>query len=1620
MSHGLLKVLTRSGICVGICVALSTGAAMAQTELSLQETELNVTANHSGNQVVNIHLDSLGPNAAVYGIVGRPDGQMEGAGAGVAVPRVLPAPAIVRYAGAVDWNAPHESDELIVCYDQQWVGDVAQRNSAPAMRRQKNALHSRMGTTFRKELRCINADVIKVPPGADLQAVAQQYAGQQGVTFVQPNYIYEAIALPDDPNFPFVPSSLGPPDDQLLWGLHTTAQDGAPIPANVTFDSDIDAAEAWEVTTGSSDVVVAVIDTGVDYTHPDIVANMWINVGEIAGNSIDDDGNGFVDDVHGYDFINGDGDPFDDHYHGTHVAGTIGAVGNNGVNIAGVNWSVRIMAIKFLGSGGSGTTSGAVESVDYAVLMGATISNNSWGGGAFDASLLAAIANAGAAGHLFLAAAGNDTVNTDVWPHYPSSYGLDSIISVAATGTTAPLAWFSNYGAISTDLAAPGQDTYSLQLGGGIISLYGTSMATPHVAGVAALLEAVRPEAGPLQIKEWILDGVTPEANLAGKVLTGGRLNAVEPLRLATMPWLRIENREGILDSGGSLTIPVTFITEDVPVGLHSGSLIVLDLSYDNAGTPRIEIPVAMDLQFVELAPIVEDVHQFVVQNLDTTVTLVGRDPNFGQTVDFTIETLPALGTLIDPATSLPISATPYTLAGGANTITYSPAPDQLYLDTFQYTATDGTLTSGPGTVTVEVVAPPQAPGDVSAYSSNIFVELNWLPNIEPDLAGYNVYVSPDAGGPYLKITSTPIESTTYRNYPTGQAPTYYVITAVLDNGAEGAYSAEVSGQPTFSSQYAPLNLRATAGDEKVYLEWEAPWEFLGAYRIIRSLQGGGGAMIVGELGDQYTMTWVDEEAQWVDPPENGVTYEYEVENWTYWDLWGSSSNVVTVTPDYSTPPTAPTGVSATGGGGFVDVTWNANPELDIDEYSVLRSTTPGGPYSYRGGVYDRRFYDLGVAPFTTYYYVIMAVDLGGDESAYSAETSATTSGDTVPPAAPTNLTATPGDGVVFLDWDDNTEPDLMTYVIYRATTSGGPYEEVDNDDPSGFPDYGVTNGTTYYYVVTAMDAAQNESGYSNEASATPDVFTPPAPPTNLVAVAGDTCVDLDWDDNTEPDIQEYGIYRSTTSGGPYGEVDSDDPSAYLNCGLVNGTTYYYVVTAKDTGGDESGYSNEVSATPTAPPLLPPTNVAATAGDATVYISWDQNTDPRVDGYGVHRSTTSGGPYSPIACTQETYHTDNSVVNGTTYYYVVVSISGQDESDYSEEVSATPTAEPECSVPADCDDGVYCNGAEDCVDGSCVAGTAIDCDDGVGCTDDSCNEATDSCDNVPNDANCDNGLYCDGAETCDVVLDCQLGSDPCPGQLCDEDGDFCYDPGCDDDGICELGEDCHTCPNDCFSGSGAICGNGVCETADGEDCQSCPDDCNSYLVGGPSGRYCCGDGTATYGVTCDDSRCTGDGNTCTSDPAVPSCCGDGICEGTEDVANCAVDCGCTGPEECDDANECTVDDCVEGICENTPEPDGTTCSGGICCAGTCIAPVCSDDTDCDDQEACTVDSCANAGTCSASCDNTWPSCGLSDGCCGPDCTSADDPDCETCLLKGEPCSLDSECCSNWCHRGVCK
>jgi subtilisin family serine protease len=370
------------------------------------------------------------------------------------------------------------------------------------------------------------------------------------VVWAEPNYIVRADLAPDDPLY-----------DQL-WGLRNTGQLGG-VPG-----SDIDAEAAWTITTGSRNVLVGVIDTGIDFTHPDLAANIWTNPGEIAGNHIDDDLNGYVDDVHGWDFLNHDNDPMDDHFHGTHVAGTIGAVGNNAAGVTGVSWNVSLVALKFLDAEGYGSTAGAIEAVEYATAMGLDMTNNSWGGGGFSYGLLDAITAAGEAGVLFVAAAGNSALNADVYPSFPAAYNLPGIVSVAATDGADGLAGFSNYGALSVDLGAPGVSILSSFPGSAYAHLSGTSMAAPHVTGVASLLRAFNPTLPVASLKRSLLDFADPVPSLAGKTVTGGRLNAFRSLAsLDGIPPGRILDAILVEPTSNTLLLSWTATGDDGQIG---------------------------------------------------------------------------------------------------------------------------------------------------------------------------------------------------------------------------------------------------------------------------------------------------------------------------------------------------------------------------------------------------------------------------------------------------------------------------------------------------------------------------------------------------------------------------------------------------------------------------------------------------------------------------------------------------------------------------------------------------------------------------------------------------------------------------------------------------------------------------------------------------------------------------------------------------------------------------------------------------------------------------------------------------------------------------------------------
>lgn len=376
---------------------------------------------------------------------------------------------------------------------------------------------------------------LKLPAGRAVLDAVNSLLGDPDLEWAEPNYIVQIARVPEGPRF------------EELWGMRNVGRTFrsracGTIPG--TKGADLDAEHAWDKNRGSRKVIVAVIDTGIDYTHPNLKDNVWTNPGEIPDNGKDDDGNGYIDDVHGYDFINGKGDPLDDHGHGTHCAGTIGAANKDASGVVGVNWEVQLMALKFLDANGFGSISAACEAIAYARTFGVPITSNSWGGLGYSRSLYEEIKKSPS---LFVAAAGNSSMDGDTVPFYPSGYDLPNILSVAASDPQDRLGCFSNYGQTTVDVAAPGVailstlPTYpcTLTRAGfkqGYDYLDGTSMATPHAAGAAGLLLSAFGDESGLQRRHRMIATAKATTGLVERCVANGRVDLFTALSTAKMP----------------------------------------------------------------------------------------------------------------------------------------------------------------------------------------------------------------------------------------------------------------------------------------------------------------------------------------------------------------------------------------------------------------------------------------------------------------------------------------------------------------------------------------------------------------------------------------------------------------------------------------------------------------------------------------------------------------------------------------------------------------------------------------------------------------------------------------------------------------------------------------------------------------------------------------------------------------------------------------------------------------------------------------------------------------------------------------------------------------------------
>lgn len=586
------------------------------------------------------------------------------------------------------------------------------------------------------------------------------------------------------------------------------------------------------------------------------------------------------------------------------------------------------------------------------------------------------------------------------------------------------------------------------------------------------------------------------------------------------------------------------------------------------------------------------------------------------------------------------VSTTSYTNDGLNNATTYY----------YVVKAVNGTAVSAYSNQASATTLPLAAPMNLSATAGSGQVALTWTAS--PNAISYNIYRAVTNGGPYNSFV-TNVAGTSYTNTGLTNGATYYYVVRSVNSGALSANSNQATATPTELA--IPANLTATPGSGQVVLAWNASAGATG-YKIYRSTTNGGP---YNSLTDVTTTSYTNTGLA------NGTTYYYVVKAQNAGGISANSNQASAMPVDLM----APVNLAASAGYGQVALTWDAS--ANATSYNIYRSATNGGPYTYITNVSTPSYINASLSNATAYYYVVKAQYAQG-LSAASSQASATT----LAIAAPTNLAATAGGGQIALSW--TASPDASSYNVYRSTTDGGPYSYVTNVSSTNYVNTGLSNGTTYFFVVRASNSGAN-SANSNQAGATPQVAAPtptptpatqlPATPANLTASAGYGQVSLSW--STATGAASYNIYRSTTNGGPYTSITNVAATSYVNSGLISGTTYYYAIKAKNNIG-LSAYSNQASATPIE--LAAPANLTATAGSAQAVLSWSAGAG--ATGYNVYRATTIGGPYTFVTDVVATNYLGTGLTNGASYYFVVKAKNGAVLSVNSNEAATTPIAAP--------------------------------------------------------------------------------------------------------------------------------------------------------------------------------------------------------------------------------------------------------------------------------------------------------------------------------------------------------
>jgi subtilisin family serine protease len=910
-----------------------------------------------------------------------------------------------------------------------------------------------------------NLQILKLPKGLSVADAVARYSRNPNVEYAEPDYIYHTTQQQVFPN----------DYSSALWALHNTGQNSG------TPDADIDAPEAWALRTDASEIIVGVIDTGIDYNHPDLAGNMWVNTGEIPGNGIDDDGNGYIDDVYGINGINNSGNPWDDQYHGTHVAGTIGAVGNNGTGLSGVAWNVKLMALKFLSSSGSGSSSDAIKCIDYGVRMGAHVLNNSWGGGGYSQALYDAIMRARNAGVLFVAAAGNSNVNNDTANFYPASYQIDNVLAVASTDRNDIRSSFSNYGYQRVGIGAPGSNIYSTYPNNNYNTISGTSMASPHVAGAAALLMAHRPDLTTHQsVIQHLLMSTDPNNSLRDVTVSGGRLNLYKALSGDIRPIAHFRASAQSGGAGSTFTFTDSSIAQDVlskTINFGDGSAAqpfngTASKVYSSNGTYTVTVTVTtLDGKVgTRSMPITVQPNYEVVSDSFSWINTSGLNSvSLSDDSSTSLISLPFVFNLYGQNfNSISIGSNGLIVLGstsGANAHSNTAIPNTAAPNAALYPYWDDLNPAAGGTIRHGSVTGGYLVSweGVPIYGQNSttmwFQALIGSDGTVKFQYGDIKQSSSMGGGRSATVGIENGTGTLARQYSFNGSP-------LLQNNSALLFRPDGGVQPPA----APSNLGASiASSTQINLTWNDNSSNESGFEIQRSSDGFNTAstVSVGANVRTYSDTGLTP----------GTSYSYRVRSFNDGGYSAFSNQVNATTPQ---PPNAPSGLSATAvSSSRIDLAWTDNSN-DESGFRIERRTASGS-YSQiaQVGSNTRTFSNTSLASGTQYFYRVVAYNSAGNSS-YSNEADARTLD--APPVAPSNVKATANSSSqITLTWTQNG-----TYTHFIVERQDGRTWIVLNNNvtTTSFVNTGLRSRTKYTYRVRTANGSLL-SPYSASVSAT-------------------------------------------------------------------------------------------------------------------------------------------------------------------------------------------------------------------------------------------------------------------------------------------------------------------------------------------------------------------------------------------------------------------------------------------------------------------------------------------------------------------------------------------------------